>query len=71
MMGIWLGPLGISLAIGISYIIAAIFVLIFLQLKILKKNQMIPFAPFLSIGGLIVWYFGNESLIRLIFINEN
>ena len=67
MMGIWLGPLGISLAIGISYIIAAIFVLIFLQLKILKKNQIIPFAPFLSIGGLTVWYFGNEFLLRFIY----
>ena len=67
MMGIWLGPLGISLAIGISYIIAAIFVLIFLQLKILKKNQIIPFAPFLSIGGLTVWYFGNEFLLKFIY----
>ena len=67
MMAIWLGPIGISLGIGIAYIIAAIFLLISFQLKKIKKGQVIPFAPFLSMGGLIVFYFGNEFLINFIY----
>ena len=66
MMAIWLGPLGISLSIGIAYVVAAVFLLILLKFKKIKKSQMIPFAPFLSIGGLIVWYFGNEFLLKVI-----
>ena len=69
MMTIWLGPIGIIFCIGISYIVAAILIVIFFLIKKIKKGQIIPFAPFLSIGGLIVWYFGNESLIRLIYYN--
>ena len=69
MMTIWLGPIGIIFSIGISYIVAAILIVIFFLIKKIKKGQIIPFAPFLSIGGLIVWYFGNESLIRLIYYN--
>ena len=67
MMALWLGPIGISLGIGIAYIIAAIFLLISFQLKKMKKGQLIPFAPFLSMGGLIVWYFGNEFLINFLY----
>ena len=67
MMALWLGPIGISLGIGIAYIVAAIFLLILIQFKKIKKGDIIPFAPFLSIGGLTVWYFGNEFLLKLIY----
>ena len=66
-IGLWLGPIGILLGVGISYIVASIYLLIGFQLKKIKKGQLIPFAPFLSIGGLIVWYFGNETLIKVIY----
>ena len=67
MMALWLGPQGIFLGIGIAYVLAAFILLILLQFKKIKKGQMIPFAPFLSIGGLTVWYFGNEFLLRFIY----
>ena len=67
MMAIWLGPLGISLGIAISYVIAAIFLMILLRFKKIKIDQMIPFAPFLCTGGITVWYFGNEFLLKLIY----
>ena len=67
MMALWLGPVGIAMGIGIAYIIAAIFLLISLQLKKIKKGQIIPFAPFLSMGGLTVWYFGNQYLIDFLY----
>jgi len=67
LLGLWLGPLGVILGIGISYVIASIYLLIEFQLKKIKKGQLIPFAPFLSLGGLVVWYFGNETLLRFFY----
>ncbi len=67
LLALWLGPFGIVLSIGITYIFAAICILVALKLKLIKKDQLIPFAPFLSLGGLSVWFFGNQLLIQNIF----
>ena len=67
MLGLWLGPLGILLGIGFSYVIASIYLLIGFKFNKIRKGQLIPFAPFLSAGGLIVWYFGNETLLKFIY----
>ena len=66
MLALWLGPMGTIFAIGFSYIIAAIYVLIGLSFNLLKLKQAIPFAPFLSAGGLIVWFLGNEFIFEKI-----
>tara|TARA_B100000963_G_C22580343_1_gene650525 strand:+ start:595 stop:1410 length:816 start_codon:yes stop_codon:yes gene_type:complete len=66
MIALWLGPIGTVLAVGLSYVIAAIYCLIGLSTNFLKFREMIPFAPFLSIGGLIVWYLGNEFIFEKI-----
>ncbi len=66
MLALWLGPMGTILAIGFSYIVAAIYSLVGLSLKLFKIRQAIPFAPFLSIGGLIVWFLGNEFIFEKI-----
>ena len=67
MMAVWLGPLGILLAIGITYVTAAIYLVITFQLKKTKRGQIIPLAPFLSIGGLTVWHFGNKFLVNVFY----
>ena len=64
MLALWLGPIGTLLAVGISYIIAAIFCVVGLSLNLLKYRQVIPFAPFLSLGGLIMWFLGNEFIFE-------
>ncbi len=66
MIALWIGPIGTLLAVGISYIIAAIYCLVGLSTNFLKFREMIPFAPFLSIGGLIVWFLGNEFILEKI-----
>ena len=33
----------------------------------LRRNQFIPFAPFLAIGALTVWFFGNDQIILSIY----
>ena len=67
MMGLWLGPVGVALGIGIAYVIAAVFLFFGFLAKKIKKGSIIPFAPFLSCGGLLVWLFGNYSLINFIY----
>ena len=67
MMALWLGPLGIIFSVAITYIFAAFCLLIAIKLKFIKKNQLIPFAPFLSFGGLSVWFFGNQVLIQNLY----
>ena len=66
MIALWIGPIGTLLAVGISYIIAAIYCLIGLSFNFIKFRQIIPFAPFLSLGGLIVWFLGNEFIFERI-----
>ncbi len=64
MMALWLGPLGTSLSLFITYVFSALCLLSLIQFKVIKRNQIIPFAPFLCFGGLIVWFFGNQPLIN-------
>ena len=66
MLALWLGPLGILFAVGISYIIASIYCLIGLFTNLVRLNQVIPFGPFLSLGGLLVWLLGNDLIIERI-----
>ncbi len=63
MLALWLGPIGTLFAVGISYIIAATYCLIGLSLNLVRFRQVIPFAPFLSLGGLIIWLIGNDFVI--------
>jgi len=66
MLGLWLGPIGILFAVGISYIFAGIYCLVGLSLNLISFRQFIPFAPFLSLGGLIIWFIGNDFVISKI-----
>ena len=60
MISLWLGPLGTLFAVGIAYVVAAIYCLVGLSLNLMRLRQIIPFAPFLSIGGLFAWFLGNN-----------
>ena len=66
MLALWLGPMGTLFAVGLSYIFAAINCLIGLSTNLIRSGQAIPFAPFLSLGGLIIWFLGNEFVFEKI-----
>jgi len=68
MIALWLGPIGTLFAVAISYIFAAIYCLIGLPLNLVNFKQVIPFAPFLSLGGLLIWLVGNEFVIKKILL---
>ena len=70
LIGLWLGIKGLGISVYIAFIISGTLAIIALLLKIIKSGQKIPFGPFLSLGGLIVWYFGNDTLIDLFFKNR-
>ena len=63
MLALWLGPIGTLLAVGFSYLLAAIYCFVGLSMNFLRFRQAIPFAPFLSLGGLTVWLLGNEFIM--------
>ena len=69
MLALWLGPIGTLFAVGISYIVAATYCLVGLSLNLVRFRQVIPFAPFLSLGGLLVWLIGNDFIIYKILPN--
>ena len=68
MLALWLGPIGTLFAVGISYIFAGIYCLIGLPFNLVKFKQVIPFAPFLSLGGLVIWLIGNDFVIKNILL---
>ena len=66
MLALWLGPIGTLFAVGLSYIFAATYCFIGLSMNFLRLRQAIPFAPFISLGGLTVWFLGNDFIISKI-----
>ena len=67
-IGSWLGVKGVFCSIWIAFNVAGLFVILGLILKKIRRNQKIPFGIFLSISGLIVWYFGEVSIMRFIYL---
>ena len=68
LMGAWLGIKGFFISIWLAFISAGIFVILGLVLKRIKRNQKIPFGVFLAFSGLLVWYFGNQVFLKIIFL---
>ena len=63
MLAIWLAPIGTLFAVFLAYIFAAIYCMVGLSLNKIRFKQVIPFAPFLSLGGLLIWLIGNDFVI--------
>ncbi len=63
MLALWLGPIGTLFALGFSYVFAATYCFVGLSMNFLRFRQVIPFAPFISLGGLIVWFLGNDFIM--------
>ncbi len=70
LLGSWLGFKGLFLSIWLAFFFAGIFGLVGLILKKINKDQKIPFGSFLSLSGLLVWYFGNNYLTNFILLGR-
>lgn len=67
MLGLWLGFPGVIISIWLSFIISGLFVILGLASKKIKKGQLIPFGPFLSIAGFLIWLYGENIFLKIIF----
>ena len=67
MIGFWIGFPGVIILIWLTYIISGLFVISGLATKKIKKGQLIPFGPFLSITGFLIWLYGEDIFLKLIF----
>ncbi len=60
MIGVFLGPKGISVALAGAVVTGVIFGVITRVLRKTKPGQEIPFGPFLALGGLIGLFWGED-----------
>tara|TARA_B100001057_G_scaffold62241_1_gene55693 strand:+ start:195 stop:1007 length:813 start_codon:yes stop_codon:yes gene_type:complete len=67
MIGLWLGFPGVIVSIWSSFLIAGLFIFIGLASKQIIRHQLIPFAPFLSITGFLVWIYGEAIFLKILF----
>jgi prepilin signal peptidase PulO-like enzyme (type II secretory pathway) len=65
-MGLFLGYPKVVVAFYVAFIVGALISLVLLILGKIKKKTQIPFGPFLILGILVAWWWG-EKLISLVF----
>jgi len=61
-MGAYVGWVGILLAIGLAYLLAALVIIGLLALRKVKMDNYIPFGPALAAGGFIALFWGNPLI---------
>jgi len=61
-MGLFLGWPKIILAYYIAFVVGSVIGLLLILLKKKKKNSMIPFGPFLILGTMIAYWWGDSIL---------
>ena len=64
MCGTWLGTTGLELTIVLSFLTSALFALIALFFKRIKRGEYIPFGPFICFSTLLVWIFGDQFWLK-------
>ncbi len=58
LLGAWLGPKGLALAVMLAVLLAAVVGAVALATGALQRHQPIPFVPFLALGGMLLWFTG-------------
>ncbi|MFA5749716.1 MAG: prepilin peptidase [Candidatus Shapirobacteria bacterium] len=65
-MGLFLGYPKVVIAFYVAFIVGALVSLVLLVFKKIKRKAQIPFGPFLILGTLVAWIWGN-SIWHLVF----
>lgn len=66
LIGAWLGPTGLALAVAVAVICGGAIGAAGLLSGRLKRQQTVPFGPFLAIGTLAVWISGHGPWLSLL-----
>lgn len=64
--GIFLGWQLVLVAFFIAFVTGAVFAIFLVLTKKIKQNAYMPFGPFLCLGAVFAWFFG-DLLIRSFF----
>jgi len=65
LMGAWLGPAGLGVAVALAVFGGALVGGLARMIGRLGPNQPFPFGPFLAAGTMLVWVAGTEPWLRL------
>jgi len=67
-MGLFLGGQKTILAFYIAFVFGALISLVLMVFKKANRKTLIPFGPFLILGTLVAWFWGNQ-IIKLLVSN--
>jgi leader peptidase (prepilin peptidase)/N-methyltransferase len=65
LMGAWLGPTGLGVAVALSVLGGAVFGTLGRLSGRLGRQQPFPFGPFLIVGTWLVWLLGHRHWLEL------
>jgi leader peptidase (prepilin peptidase)/N-methyltransferase len=67
LLGAWLGPTGLGLAVSLAVLLAGLLGGLGLLIGALKRHRPIPFVPFLAVGGVVLWLTGTSPWQQLLW----
>ncbi len=67
LLGVWLGSYGVLLSIYLTFLLSGIYSFVSILIGKLSFNKPFALGPFISVSGFLVWFAGNEFLIKLFF----
>jgi leader peptidase (prepilin peptidase) / N-methyltransferase len=70
LIGAWLGPTGLGLALALAVLAGAVLGSLGRLSGRLGRHQPIPFGPFLAAGTLAVWIGGHDPWLRLLALGS-
>ncbi len=66
LIGSWIGFKGMVMSFVLAIFIGGIITLLLLLISKIRRGQKIPFGPYLSLGGYLVCFYGEEFWISVI-----
>lgn len=65
-LGLWLGFPAILVLIWTSFLLAGLYITFEFFCKRIYKGQLIPFGPFLSLSGILIYFYGEDIFLKLL-----
>jgi leader peptidase (prepilin peptidase)/N-methyltransferase len=60
LMGLYLGPVNVSIALFLAFLAGGIVAIVLLVTKLKSRKDVIPFGPYLALGSLIAFLWGSN-----------
>lgn len=60
LMGLYLGPVGVTVALFLAFLLGGLTGIVLLVTRLKRRQDTIPFGPFLALGGIIALLWGGR-----------